>query len=143
MLHINRATLLGHAGRDSEIRTLRGGAKTAAFSLATTERWKRQDGQVAESTEWHRIVVYGGQVKPVEALVKKGAVVMVEGRIAAREYQDGKGVDRRITEVIVSGPQGMVNVLSRKPDGYAGSAEEQDADAEAAPEGGAASDAQR
>ena len=139
MLHVNRATLLGHAGRDPKIRTLPAGGRTASFSLATTERWKRQDGQPAEATEWHRVVVYGGTVKAVEALVRKGAVVMVEGRVAGREFTDREGVDRRITEIVVSEPQGMVNVLSPKPDEDAGaeSAAQGNAGAGDAPEAGA------
>ena len=59
MLNMNRATLVGHAGRDPEIRDLRNGEKAASFTMATTERWKDREGQPAESTEWHRIVVYG------------------------------------------------------------------------------------
>ena len=115
MLHVNRATLLGHAGRDPEIRTLPGGGRTAWFSLATTERWRRTDGEPAEAIEWHRVVVYGGAVKAVEARVRKGALVMVEGRIAGREFTDGAGVDRRITEIVVGRPQDTVNVLTAKP----------------------------
>ena len=65
MLNINRATLLGHAGRDPEIRELKNGGKAAVFTLATTEKWKDREGAAAETgavrenTEWHRIVVYG------------------------------------------------------------------------------------
>ena len=120
MLHINRATLLGHAGRDPEIRRLtrhscRGGDRVATFSLATTRRWKGQDGQTGESTEWHRIVVYGGAVDAVEKMVRKGAVLAVEGRLATRTYRDRKGVERSVTEIVVAGPQGLVSVLSRRP----------------------------
>ena len=115
MLHINRATLLGHAGRDPEIRTLRSGDRTASFSLATTERWKRQDGEPAEATEWHQVVVYGATVKAVEAMVRKGAAVLVEGRVTERAFTDREGKERRVTEIVVAGPQGMVNVLSPKP----------------------------
>ena len=115
MLHVNRATLLGHAGRDPEVRTLPGGGRTAWFSLATTERWRRTDGEPGEATEWHRVVVYGGAVKAVEARVRTGALVMVEGRIAGREFTDGAGVDRRITEIVVGRAQDTVNVLTPKP----------------------------
>ena len=115
MLHINRVTLLGHAGRDPELRTLAEGGRTSGFSLATTRRWTGRDGQPAEATEWHRIVVFGGAVEPVEKLVRKGAAVLVEGRLAVRDYTDAKGKERQVTEVVVAGPQGMVNVLSPKP----------------------------
>jgi len=115
MLHINRVTLLGHAGRDPDIRPLPDGGRAATFSLATTERWKRDDGGTAERTAWHRIAVYGPAVDPVEAMVRKGAAVLVEGRLAHREFRDRQGRDRAIAEIVVAGPQGMVNVLTRKP----------------------------
>ena len=112
MLHINRVTLLGHAGRDPELRTMQSGDRTASFSLATTRRWKGKDGQPAESTEWHRIVVYDGTVKAVEELVRKGTPLLVEGRLATREYQDREGNTRYVTEVVVGGVHGMVSVLT-------------------------------
>ena len=132
MLHINRVTLLGHAGRDPELRTMRSGEAAASFSLATTQKWKRQDGQPGEATEWHRIVVYGGAVKAVEEMVRKGATVLVEGRLAVRAYKDKEGAERQATEIVVAGPQGMVNVISAKraPDGGNAVAPEETGDAD-------------
>ena len=119
MLNMNRATLLGHAGRDPEIRDLKNGGKAASFTLATTEKWKDRDGKPAEATEWHRIVVYGPVVEPVGKMLKKGDAVLVEGRIATRAFRDKDGNDRTVIEIVVSGWQGTVNVLSgrRAPDG--------------------------
>ena len=115
MLDINRVTLLGRAGRDAELRTMQSGDKAASFSLATTARWKGKDGKPAEATEWHRIVVYGTAVKAAGEMVRKGAAVLVEGRIAQREYQDREGKTQKVTEIIVAGREGMVNVLSVRP----------------------------
>ena len=112
MLNINRATLLGHAGRDPEIRELKNGGKAASFTLATTEKWKGRDVKPAESTEWHRIAVYGPTVEAVEKMLKKGDAVLVEGRIASRAFRDKDGNDRAVTEIVVAGWQGTVNVLS-------------------------------
>ena len=111
MLHINRVTLLGHAGRDPEVRA--NGGKAAVFSLATTEKRKRQDGETVESTEWHRIVSYGAAAKAAEGLVRKGSAVLVEGRLVLREYKDKEGNARQVAEVVVSGREGMLNVLTR------------------------------
>ena len=116
MLNMNRVTLLGHAGRDPEIRTIRSGEKTATFSLATTDKWRRQDGETGEATEWHRIVVFGAAVDAAAKLVRKGAALLIEGRITSHEYQDKKGESRRVTEIVVAGPQGRVNVLSPRQD---------------------------
>ena len=117
MLNMNRATLLGHAGRDPEIRDLKNGGKAAVFTLATTEKWTDREGRPAEATEWHRIVVYGPAVNPVETMLKKGGAVLVEGRIATRGFRDKEGNDRAVTEIVVAGAQGTVNILSgRRPD---------------------------
>ena len=114
MLNMNRATLLGHAGRDPEIRDLQNGEKAASFTMATTERWKDREGNPAEATEWHRIVVYGPTVAAVEKMVRKGDRVLVEGRIATREYRDRENIARTVTEIVVAGRQGVVNVLSER-----------------------------
>jgi len=114
MLHINRVTLLGHAGRDPEFRTVPGGARTASFSLATTRRWKDRDGNPAEATDWHRIEVYGAAAETAGAMVRKGVAVLVEGRLAHREFRDRQGRERQIAEIVVAGRDGMVNVLSAK-----------------------------
>lgn len=145
MLHINRVTLLGHAGRDPDLRTLPDGGRTASFSVATTRRWKDRDGNPAEATDWHRIAVYGGAVEAVERMVRKGAAVLVEGRLAHREFRDRKGWDREVAEIVVAGPHGTVNVLSPPPAEAAGdpaSAEPADGvHAEAGDAGEAAGDA--
>ena len=116
MLHINRVTLLGNAGRDPEIRTLQqSGDEVASFSLATTQKWKRRDGTPAEATEWHRVAVYGAQVKVAKELVRKGVALLVEGRLASRAFTDKQGRERQVTEVVVAGPQARINVLSPRP----------------------------
>ena len=121
MLNMNRVTLLGHAGRDPEVRTMKSGEKTATFSLATTEKWRRKNGGTGEATEWHRIVVLGAAVAAVEKLVRKGAALLVEGRITTREYQDKKGESRRVTEIVVAGTarprQRAVPAPGRRPRG--------------------------
>ena len=123
MLNMNRVTLLGHAGRDPEIRTLNNGKKAASFALATTERWKDRDGQPAESTEWHRVVAYGAAAGAAERLLRKGAAALVEGRLATREYRDRDGNERTVTEIVVAGPLGVLNVLGRRAPGGDGAPE--------------------
>ena len=132
MLNMNRVTLLGHAGRDPEIRTMTSGDRTASFSLATTERWRLQDGRTGEATEWHRIAVFGTAVEAVSARVRKGGALLVEGRIATREYKDKQGENRRVTEIVVAGPQGRINVLTprRVEDGEEGRGKDSEEDGE-------------
>ncbi len=114
MLTMNRATLVGHAGRNPEMRTLPSGGEVALFSLATNERFKRRDGTEGESTEWHAIVAFGGAAQTVRKLVHRGAAVLVEGRIATRTWTDRSGTEHRTPEILVAGPQGRVNVLTKR-----------------------------
>ena len=114
MLNMNRATLLGHAGRDPELRDLDNGGRAAVFTLATTEKWTDREGNPAEAAEWHRVVVYGPTVKAVEAMLRKGDRVMVEGRIATRAFRDKEGSDRAVTEIVVARRQDTVNILSAR-----------------------------
>ena len=114
MLNMNRATLLGHAGRDPELRDLGNGGRAAVFTLATTEKWTDREGRPAEATEWHRVVVYGPAVGAVETMLRKGDRVMVEGKIATRSFRDKDGRDRAVTEIVVSRRQDTVNILSAR-----------------------------
>jgi len=109
MLDVNRVTLFGRAGRDAKRRTLPSGDGWATFTLATTSRWKRKDGQGAERTEWHRVVVFGGAVDAVARKVRTGRSVLVEGRLASRTYADDAGAERRVWEVVVDA-RGTVSV---------------------------------
>lgn len=117
MLHVNRVTLLGYAGRDPEVRTPPDGAATARFSLATTRKWSDRDGKPAEATEWHPIAVYGPAVEAAQRLVTRGAAVLVEGPLSRREYRDREGNLRQIAEIVVAGREGMVNLVSPTPRG--------------------------
>ena len=148
MLDLNRATLLGRAGRDPDVRKLRNGGKAASFTLATAERRTDRDGRTSETTEWHRVVVYGGLAEAVGRMLRKGDPVLVEGRIATRAWRDREGASRTVTEIVVAGAQGTVSVLAGrradrpesdgKPDAGESAAAENDEDvATKAPEGGA------
>ena len=120
MLTMNRATVLGHAGRDPEMRTLQSGGEVALFSLATTERFTRRDGTAGEATEWHAIVAFGNAARTVRKMVRRGAAVLVEGRIATRTWTDRTGREHRTSEILVSGPQARVNVLTKRGRGSGG-----------------------
>ncbi len=135
MLNMNRATLLGHAGRDPELRDLDNGGRAAVFTLATTEKWTDREGNPAEATEWHRVVVYGPTVKAVETMLRKGDRVMVEGRIATRAFRDKEGNDRAVTEIVVARRQDTVNILSARRQESSAEPETGAGDGAADPEG--------
>lgn len=112
---LNRATLIGHVGKDPEIRSVNSG-KVANFSVATSETWRdKNSGEKKESTQWHSIVIWNENlVKIIEQYVKRGDKIMVEGQIQTRKWTDKDGNDRYTTEIVLSGFNGSILLLSNK-----------------------------
>lgn len=103
---VNKAILVGHLGRDPEVRYSPSGAAVANISIATTESWKdKQTGENQERTEWHRIVFFGRLAEIVGEYLKKGSQIYVEGRLQTRKWQDNQGNDRYTTEIVASDMQ--------------------------------------
>jgi len=103
MASLNKVILIGNLGKDPEVRYMTNGEAVCNFSIATTEKWKAQDGQIQEKTEWHNIVMYRRLAEIASEYLKKGSSVYIEGRIQTRKWQDKQtGADRYTTEVIAA-----------------------------------------
>jgi single-strand DNA-binding protein len=98
---INKVILIGNLGQDPELRYTSSGVAVASFSMATSESWKDQDGNVQEKTQWHKLVAWRKLAEIIGEYLKKGSKVYVEGRIQYRSYDDKNGVKRDITEIVV------------------------------------------
>jgi single-strand DNA-binding protein len=69
------------------------------MTLASSEKYKDQDGNQQEKTEWHRIVVFGRQAENCSQYLAKGRACLVEGSLQTRKWQDQQGQDRYTTEI--------------------------------------------
>ncbi|MDO1446812.1 single-stranded DNA-binding protein [Rhodocytophaga aerolata] len=119
MAGVNKVILVGHLGKDPEIRVIGNDRKVAKFTLATTETYKDNSGQRVESTEWHNVEFWGPIADVIERFLKKGSQVFVEGRIRTRSYDDKDGIKRYVTEIV---GQNMT-MLGGKPSGGGGANE--------------------
>lgn len=97
---VNKAIIVGNLGADPEVRQTQTGRGVATFNVATTERWKGQDGQQQEQTEWHRIVTFGRLSEICGQYLQKGSRVYIEGRLQTRQWQDQNGNNRYTTEIV-------------------------------------------
>ncbi len=100
MRSMNRVFLIGHVGQAPRVRTTPTGRKVANFTLATNEVWRDAGGQRQQRTEWHRIVAFGDLADFAEKYIQKGRFILVEGRLQTRQYTDGQGISRYVTEVV-------------------------------------------
>jgi single-strand DNA-binding protein len=101
MRGVNKVILIGHLGKDPEVRKLDVNSTIAKFSLATTEAFKTKDGNWVDQTEWHNIVMWRGLAERAERDLKKGMLIYVEGKIRTRSWEDKEGNKRYTTEVVV------------------------------------------
>lgn len=97
----NKVSLIGHVGKDPEVKHLESGSCVATFSLATNESYKDKAGKKVEHSEWHSLVVWGEQAKIVEKYVKKGHKLAIEGKLRTRNYEKD-GQKHYVTEIFVN-----------------------------------------
>ncbi|MGI2170327.1 single-stranded DNA-binding protein [Shewanella sp. MF05960] len=97
---VNKVILVGNLGKDPEVRYMPNGNAVANFTIATSESWKDQQGQVQERTEWHNIVMYRRLAEIAGEYLKKGSKVYLEGKLQTSKWQDqATGQDRYKTEI--------------------------------------------
>lgn len=106
---MNKVILIGRLGRDPELSYTPNGQARAKFSIATDEGYRdRQTGQKVEKTEWHNIVAWRHTAEFCGNYLAKGRLVMVEGKLQTRKWQDqNTGQDRYMTEIVADNVQGL------------------------------------
>ncbi|MBF0182320.1 MAG: single-stranded DNA-binding protein [Magnetococcales bacterium] len=118
---LNKVQLIGNLGADPEVRFTQDGRPIANLSIATSESWKDQQGQLQERTEWHRVVLFGKLAEIAQQYLRKGSKVFIEGRLQTRKWTDNQGQERYTTEVHLPPFVGQMIMLDRAP-GAGGSA---------------------
>ncbi len=111
MSGVNKVILVGHLGKDPEIRYLEGNVSVASFPLATSETFTK-DGRRVEQTEWHNIVLWRGLADVAVKYLSKGKLVYIEGKLRTRSYEDKEGIRRYTTEIVAE----SFNLLGRRSD---------------------------
>ena len=111
MSGINKVILVGHLGKDPEVRHLDGGVTVASFPLATSETYNK-DGHKIEQTEWHNIVMWRGLADIASKYLQKGKLVYIEGKLRTRSFEDKEGHKKYTTEIIAEN----FTMLGRKSD---------------------------
>ena len=103
---LNKVMLIGHLGRDPDVRYSASGQAVVNITLATSESWKdKNTGDKQERTEWHRVVFFGRLAEIAGEYLKKGMQVYVGGRLQTRKWQDKEGNDRYTTEIVAADMQ--------------------------------------
>lgn len=97
MSNFASVTLVGHLGRDVDIKSMADGTTVANFSIATSR--KRRDSEVST---WWRCALFGKRAEVLAQYTKKGDPLLITGEPFMRTYTDKDGGERQSLEVAVS-----------------------------------------
>ena len=109
MPSVNKVILIGHVGKIPDIKFLPSGTQIASFSLATNERYKKDNGY-EEKTEWHSIKAFGKLSDIIAEFVIPGMPLYVEGRLQTSNWEDKNGQRHYKTEIIAN----SIQLLAKK-----------------------------
>lgn len=99
---LNKVMIIGHVGRDPEMRFTPSGRPVTSFSVATSRTWTSSEGERREETEWFNVVAWGNLAEICKAHLSKGQQVYVEGRLQTRGWEDDSGKKHFRTELVAS-----------------------------------------
>lgn len=115
MATLNNCRFIGRIGQKPEIKTMDNGKKVANFSLAVDESYKNKNKEKVQQTEWVKIVVFNEHlVSIIENYADKGSLVYLEGKIKTRKYTDKEGIEKFLTEIVLQGFDGVLQLLGSK-----------------------------
>ena len=99
---LNKVMVIGHLGRDPEMRYTPSGRPVTTFTVAVSRSWNTADGERRTETEWFNIVAWGNLAEICKQYLHKGQQVYIEGRLQTRRWDDKEGQKRTSVEVVAS-----------------------------------------
>jgi single-strand DNA-binding protein len=100
MSGINKVILVGHLGKEPDLRYLPDHVAVVSFPLATSDHIMK-NGVKVEQTEWHNIVMWRGLAESAIKVLKKGKLIYLEGKCRTRSFDDKNGIKKYTTEIVV------------------------------------------
>jgi len=104
-MNLNKAFILGRLTRDPEVRATTAGGNVVNFSIATNRVWSDKSGNKQDATEYHNVVTFGKLADICSQYLSKGRLVLIEGRIQTRSWQDKDGNKKYWTEIVAENMQ--------------------------------------
>ncbi|KAF0111488.1 MAG: single-strand DNA-binding protein [Chloroflexi bacterium] len=99
---LNKVMIIGHLGREPEMRYTPSGRPVTTFTVATNRSWNTTDGERHNETEWFNVVAWGNLAEICKQYLTKGQQVYIEGRLQTRRWEDAENVKRTSVEIVAS-----------------------------------------
>ena len=99
---LNKVQIIGHLGRDPEMRYTPSGRPVTTFTVAVSRSWNTADGERHNETEWFNVVAWGNLAEICKQYLNKGQQVYIEGRLQTRRWDDKEGTKHTSVEVVAN-----------------------------------------
>lgn len=99
---LNKVMIIGHLGRDPEMRYTPSGRPVTTFTVAVSRSWNSADGERHSETEWFNIVAWGNLAEICKQYLVKGQQVFIEGRLQTRRWDDKEGAKHTSVEIVAN-----------------------------------------
>jgi single-strand DNA-binding protein len=99
---LNKIMIIGHLGRDPEMRYTPSGKPVTTFTVATSRTWNSSDGERHTETEWFNVVAWGNLAEICKQYLSKGQQVYIEGRLQTRRWEDSENVKHTSVEIVAN-----------------------------------------
>jgi single-strand DNA-binding protein len=99
---LNKVMIIGHLGRDPEMRYTPSGRPVTTFTVATSRSWNTVDGERHQETEWFNVVAWGNLAEICKQYLTKGQQVYIEGRLQTRRWEDKEGNKHNSVEIVAN-----------------------------------------
>ncbi len=116
--------VVGHLGRDPEMRYTPSGQAVTNFSVASSRKWTGTDGQPQEKTTWFKVTTWGKLAELCNQYLTKGRLVLVEGNIDASAWTGQDGTPRATLELTARNVQFLGGAGSGAPGAEGGTLRE-------------------
>ncbi len=104
-MNLNKVFLIGRMANDPEVRTTPTGQQVTTIRIATNRVWVGGNGEKQNTTEFHSVVAWGRLADIIGQYMKKGSLIMIEGRLQTRSWVGQDGNKRYVTEIVAEGMQ--------------------------------------
>lgn len=99
---LNKVQIIGHLGKEPEMRYTPSGKPVTTFSVAVSRSWNSADGERHSETEWFNVVAWGNLAEICKTYLTKGQQVYIEGRLQTRRWEDKEGAKHTSVEVVAN-----------------------------------------
>lgn len=86
--------MMGNLTRDVELRYLPSGSALATTGLASSRKYKKQDGSPGEEVCFVDVKLSGRSAEVANQYLHKGSKVLIEGRLSLETWNDQNGAKR-------------------------------------------------